>query len=167
MDEPDRGPDARCARPIGGRAAALLAPALALAACGGIGLSNPQPREELLREGRPPASTAYTGWRVFQERCAGCHGADAGGTAVGPDLLPRLRTIGERRFTAWVLDRYEWPGLPPAAGARADEVMQRRQGAITMPEWRGEPVVQAHIADLYRYLAARAEGRLGPGRPER
>lgn len=160
---------ARIAHPVPGARALAATIAAALAACSGIELSNPQSREDVLREGRP-LSSAYAGWRVFQERCAGCHGADAAGTAVGPDLLPRLRTMGERRFTAAVLDRYEWPGLPPAAGApdtRADEVMQRRLGTITMPAWRGEPVVQAHIADLYGYLSARAEGRLAPGRPER
>jgi hypothetical protein len=34
-----------------------------------------------------------------------------------------------------------------------------------MPTWQGEPAVNAHILDLYTYLSARAEGRIGNGRP--
>jgi hypothetical protein len=44
-------------------------------------------------------------------------------------------------------------------------VLQGRQGAVTMPAWQGEPSVNAHVLDLYAYLSARAEGRLGTGRP--
>ena len=38
-------------------------------------------------------------------------------------------------------------------------------GTLTMPAWQGEPVVTAHVMDLYAYLSARADGRQGPGRP--
>jgi hypothetical protein len=34
-----------------------------------------------------------------------------------------------------------------------------------MPAWDGNPMVSAHIVDLYAYLSARAEGTQGPGRP--
>jgi hypothetical protein len=34
-----------------------------------------------------------------------------------------------------------------------------------MPAWQGEPVVNAHVMDLYAYLSARSEGRLAAGRP--
>ena len=43
--------------------------------------------------------------------------------------------------------------------------MQRREAALTMPAWEGEPRVNAHIVDLYTYLSPRAEGTQGPGRP--
>jgi hypothetical protein len=33
------------------------------------------------------------------------------------------------------------------------------------PALQGKPRVNAHIVDLYAYLAARAEGLQGPGRP--
>ena len=45
------------------------------------------------------------------------------------------------------------------------ESLASRQGAIQMPAWQGEPRVQAHIADLYAWLSARAQGTQGPGRP--
>jgi hypothetical protein len=44
--------------------------------------------------------------------------------------------------------------------------MLRKDGAVAMPQWQGEPRVNAHIADLYAYLSARSNGTQGPGRPE-
>ncbi len=155
------------------RAAVLgaLAAAVLLAGCTAVQVQNRQPAQALAQQARLPGSV-YTGWRVFQERCAGCHGAAAEGSAQAPDLLERLRTMGPRQFVGRVLNRYDW-GLPGAqAGsdgvareALVDEVLQRRQGVLTMPAWREEPRVSAHIADLYAYLSARAEGTQGPGRP--
>ncbi|WP_341888934.1 c-type cytochrome [Variovorax sp. YR752] len=150
---------------------AVLAAALLLAGCAAVEVSNRQPAQELAQAARPPGSV-YTGWRVFQERCAGCHGATAAGTAQAPDLLERVRTMGPRQFVGRVLNRYDW-GLSAsqtgsegaAREALVEEIMQRRQGALNMPAWREEPRVNAHIADLYAYLSARAEGRQGPGRP--
>jgi mono/diheme cytochrome c family protein len=140
--------------------------ALALAACA-VEFKNTQPARELAEAARPPGSV-YLGWRVFQDKCAHCHGT--GGTgAGGPDLLPRVRTLGPRRFVDVVLRRYEWdPGASAGTAARevlTESVLQRRAGALTMPAWQGEPRVNAHIVDLYAYLAARAEGQHGPGRP--
>ncbi|MBK8742756.1 MAG: hypothetical protein IPM02_26185 [Betaproteobacteria bacterium] len=103
-----------------------------------------------------------------RDRCAGCHGADASGTAGGPDLLPRVRTMGPRQFVSLVLTRYDWAQLPGAPGGKAvlaDDVLQRKLGLLTMPAWQGEPRVTAHIADLHAYLSARAAGTQGPGRP--
>lgn len=148
-----------------------LATALLLAGCAAVEVQNRQPAHELAQAARPPGSV-YTGWRVFQDRCAGCHGEAAAGTAQAPDLLERVRTMGPRQFVGRVLNRYDW-GLSltqtgsegAAREALVEEIMQRRQGALSMPAWRSEPSVNAHIADLYAYLSARAEGSQGPGRP--
>jgi mono/diheme cytochrome c family protein len=110
----------------------------------------------------------YTGWRVFQDRCASCHGPDASGSAKAPDLLPRVQQMGPRRFVGLVLQRYDWnlpPGSSKGSDALVDEVLQRQEPAITMPAWEGNPTVSAHIADLYAYLSARADGTQGRGRP--
>jgi mono/diheme cytochrome c family protein len=150
--------------------AAALAAGLLLAACA-VEVQNTQPAKELALQSQPPGSV-YMGWRVFQDRCARCHGAAATGAAVGPDLLPRVRDLGQRRFVNVVLGRYEW-SLPAAqAGSETaarealiEQLLQRKAGGLVMPAWEGEPRVQAHIVDLYAYLAARADGRQGPGRP--
>jgi Cytochrome C oxidase, cbb3-type, subunit III len=151
-------------------AGAALTSLLCLAGCA-LEVQNVQPAQQMAQAAKPPGSV-YTGWRVFQDKCAGCHGPAATGTAGGPDLLPRVREMGSRRFVNLVLLRYDW-NLPAArAGsdsaareALIDQVLQRQQGGLTMPAWQGEPRVSAHIADLYAYLGARAQGTQGPGRP--
>ena len=150
-------------------ASALLA-AVLLAGCT-LELENKQPAQELAQATKPPGSV-YTGWRVFQDRCAACHGPDALGTARAPDLLPKVREMGPRRFVGLVLQRYDW-ALPPdqalkqgaALDKMVDQIMQRQGPVVTMPAWQGEPRVTAHITDLFAYLSARAEGTQGLGRP--
>ena len=149
-----------------------LASALLLAGCADVEVQNRQPAEEIAQRSKPPGSV-YTGWRVFQDRCAGCHGPAATGAAGGPNLLPRVREMGSHQFMSLVLGRYDW-SLPAAAQAGSDSaarealvdaIVQRKQGMLTMPAWEGEPRVSAHIVDLYAYVSARAQGAQGPGRP--
>jgi hypothetical protein len=150
----------------------LLAIAVALSGCG-VELQNRLASQTLAREAAPPGSL-YAGWRVFQDRCARCHGAEASGSSAGPDLRATLREIGPRRFVGVVLRRYDW-NLPAgqagsestAREALVDQVLQRGEAAMQMPAWGSEPDVSAHVMDLYAYLAARSEGTQGPGRPAR
>ena len=153
---------------------AAFASALLLAGCAveTVEWQNKQAAQEVARLSKPPGSV-YVGWRVFQDRCASCHGAVATGTAGAPDLLPKVREMGSHRFVSLVLKRYDW-NLPVAQAssegaareALIEEIVQRKEKyMLTMPAWDGEPVVSAHIVDLYAYLSARAEGTQGPGRP--
>ena len=160
--------------PRGLRAAGLaLTCAALLAACGSVEWRNAEAAREMERASRPPG-TLYTGWRVFEGRCAACHGADAQGKGNAPDLLPLVREMGPRRFMGLVLARYDW-SLPALGGdqesteleAQVTRTLRREAGGVTMPAWQGEPEVSAHIADLYAYLTARAEGTQGPGKPAR
>lgn len=154
--------------------ATLLLPAL-LAGCGSssIELQNRKPAEQLAREKREALTpgSVYSGWRVFQDKCAACHGPAASGTAKAPDLLPRVRDMGSRRFVGLVLTRYDWalpPGQARGSEAQIDAALQRQPGmAVSMPAWQGEPSVSAHIIDLYAYLTARADGSQGVGTPLR
>ena len=148
----------------------LTALAFALAGCS-VELLNTQPAQVLAEQAKTPGSV-YTGWRVFQDKCASCHGPAASGTSRGPDLLPRVQTMVSRQFVSLVLQRYEWtipagqassPG--PARDVLIDDMVQRKGYAMTMPAWQGEPTVNAHIVDLYAYLSARAQGTQGPQRP--
>jgi mono/diheme cytochrome c family protein len=137
--------------------------ALGLGGCA-VEVQNTQPAREATREQAPPGSP-YAGWRVYQDKCAACHGDTARGSAQAPDLLARMAGMGPARFVNLVLRRYDWH-LPAARDTAAEEVLQRRLGTLAMPAWQGEPAVNAHILDLYAYLAARSEGTLGPGRPQ-
>ena len=67
--------------PESSMSALALASALLLAGCA-VEVQNTQPAKEMAEQAKPPGSV-YTGWRVFQEKCAGCHGAAATGTAGG------------------------------------------------------------------------------------
>lgn len=151
--------------------AAAIASVLMLTACA-VEIENKQPALELAQETQAPGSV-YTGWRVFQDRCAQCHGPDALGTNLAPDLLPLVREMGQRRFVALVLQRYDW-NLPPDQAHRegaaldklVDQILLRQGPVVTMPAWQGEPRVTAHITDLFAYLNARADGTQGQGRPQ-
>ncbi|MDR3367671.1 c-type cytochrome [Rhodoferax sp.] len=144
--------------------------ALLLVGCT-VELENKQAAQEMAQLTQPPGSI-YTGWRVFQERCASCHGSDALGTAEAPSLLPLVHEMGPRRFVGLVLKRYDW-NLPPdqahlngpSLDALIEQIMRRQGPVVTMPAWQDEPRVTAHITDLFAYLSARAEGTQGPGRP--
>lgn len=148
-----------------------VAVAASLLGCA-VQIENTKAAQEIERRSQPPGSV-YMGWRVFQDKCAGCHGNDAAGGLPGvPDLLAKVRGLGPRGFVDTLVTRYEWtvpPAKPqpttPEREAFIDDILQRRKGAITMPAWQGEPRVNAHVADLYVYLSARAEGTQGPGRP--
>lgn len=146
--------------------------ALALAAVGcAVEVQNTQPARQLARNPLP-AGDLPAGWRVFQQKCAACHGASATGTASGPDLLPRTREMGAHQFVGLVLRRYDWilaaaESSPETAmqDSLVEKIVQGKEGTLTMPAWQGDPAVTAHIIDLYAYLSARAEGTQGPGRP--
>lgn len=149
---------------------ALMTSALLLTGCA-VEVENTQAAKELAQLSKPPGSV-YTGWRVFQDRCAGCHGATATGTVGAPDLLPRVRELNSRQFVNLVLTRYDW-GLAVAQANRTsaarealiENLLQRKGYMLTMPTWQGEPRVNAHMVDLYAFLSARADGTQGPGRP--
>lgn len=145
----------------------------ALATGCALEVQNARPAQELARRALPEGEV-YVGWRVFQQKCATCHGAAATGTATGPDLLPRLREMGSHQFVGLVLRRYDWilaaAESDPQGSARSalvEKVLQGREEALVMPAWQGDPTVTAHIIDLYAYLSARADGRQGTGRPLR
>lgn len=149
----------------------VLVAAVCLCGCA-VEVENTQAAQALARQSQPPGSV-YTGWRVFQDRCAGCHGLAATGTAAAPDLLPRVRDMSVRRFVNLVLMRYDWPlpmpqtrGDSAAQEALVEDIVQRREGMLVMPAWQGEPRVNAHVVDLYAYLWARAQGAQGTGRPQ-
>jgi len=154
------------------RARFALAASMALAGCAA---ERPDAAPAAAAAAPPARSeSVYLGWRVFQDKCAPCHGSGATGNGNAPDLTARVRTLGPRGFADLVLLRYEWASPPSTPGpsspereAYIDDLVLRRKGALTMPAWQDEPRVTAHIIDVYAYLSARADGTQGPGRPPR
>jgi mono/diheme cytochrome c family protein len=90
----------------------------------------------------------YVGWRTFATQCQVCHGGSALGSTFAPNLLDRLnQRVNYARFKDVVAN-----GFRGQVGA--------------MPAWKTNPQVMPHIDDLYRYLRARADGKLPAGRPQ-
>lgn len=144
----------------------------------GVGMALPSHGAETevsyrARDGAVDEST-YLGWRAFHSACHGCHGVDATGTAVAPNLVERIRNMSLAQFAAKVLTSYRI--VLPTSEARADdstalreqfleEVRRRESGQIVMPAWEGDARTEPYLIDLYRYLRARGDGALGPGEP--
>lgn len=137
----------------------------------------PPPGEYRVVNGRVDRGT-YLGWRLFHSACFSCHGTGGVGTDLAPNLVERVRTMTPRDFAAKVLTSYRL--VPPSTEGRdedrarereatLEQIMRRERGAarsvVQMPAWESHQQVPAHVLDLYAYLSARADGKLGPGRP--
>ena len=94
-------------------------------------------------EGRVDART-YNGFRRYHAGCNHCHGPDGMGSTVGPSLVD---------------------GLPDIETFRRIVRNGTTNGASVMKGFAGDPNVAPYEDDIYAYLQARAEGRLGRGRP--
>ena len=122
-------------------------------------------------------SGTLRGWQVFHSSCYVCHGVDALGTDVGPNLVERVKHMSITEFSNKVLNRYRI--VMPMNEATADnniawreamiQEMERHErstrGELVMPAWKDNFRVRPHLVDLYAYLQARADGVLGPGEP--
>ena len=140
--------------------------------------AQPAPGDYRIVDGKVDRGT-HTGWRLFHTTCHGCHGVGGVGTDLAPNLVERVKALTPRAFATRVLTSYRI--VLPASEANTEdrsaarealleEVMRRERGArsrIVMPNWGADPKVNPHVLDLFAYLSARADGKLGPGEPRR
>lgn len=140
-----------------------------------IATSADEPLPYGINDGLVDQST-YLGWRVFHFAGHGCHGVDATGTSVAPNLVEKVNNLSSREFSIKVLTRYRMTVSAQAAAADnkselreviLQQVLRRERGDLLMPAWERDPNVKPHVLDSYAYLRARADGALSPGRPER
>lgn len=152
----------------------LLGGALMLLACA-VSASGEEVPPYNIEDGTVDEST-FLGWQVFHSTCHGCHGVDATGTSVAPDLTERIQRLSSRDFSIKVLSRYRITiSAESAAGddrselrdAFLEQVMRRERGDVLMPAWEQDLNVKPHVLDIYAYLRARADGALPPGRPQK
>jgi mono/diheme cytochrome c family protein len=92
----------------------------------------------------------YTGWTRYAAFCQTCHGTGGVGSAIAPDLTQALKSLDKRQFETIV-----------SCGLKGN------LGTGVMPAWGNNPNIDPYIENLWIYLSARAEGALGPGRPEK
>jgi hypothetical protein len=137
---------------------------------------DPVPGEYRIDAGRVDPGT-YLGWRLFHTTCYGCHGVGGLGTDLAPNLVERVKLLSPRAFATKVLTSYRL--VPPSRGStdedrnaalerlieQAMRQDRRADDLIAMPAWENNPRVRPHVLDLYAYLSARADGKLGPGKP--
>ena len=155
----------------------LIAGALLLSPAGdhGAGEAAPVPGTYRVVDGKVDWGT-YAGWFTYHLSCHMCHGQDASGSDVAPDLRQSLKTMTQVQFANKVLARYRIlgpsPNVPPNEASRKsldEEVLQQRRGErgrVEMPVWLADPGMKPHVLDLYAYLKARSDGAIGTGRPK-
>jgi mono/diheme cytochrome c family protein len=84
------------------------------------------------------------GWRWFHVYCFRCHGVDALGSQLAPNLRQSIQNLSHEDFIKTVRE-----GRPKSA----------------MQSWQ-QLLDDTQIEDIYQYVLARSEGQLGRGRPD-
>jgi alcohol dehydrogenase (cytochrome c) len=59
------------------------------------------------------AQDADAGRRTFEARCGRCHGAEGGGTEMGPAIVQRLKARDDRQLATLIHDGIPLRGMPP------------------------------------------------------
>jgi mono/diheme cytochrome c family protein len=110
--------------------------------------TTPQQSAQAAGTGNLTASpAAYQGWKMFHVYCYRCHGTDA----MGSDLAPNLRHSVS----------------PQGSVTHEVFVTTVKEGRIPkgMPSWKAV-LSDEQIENLYAYLKARSNGSLAAGRPK-
>ena len=106
--------------------------------------------EYTVKDGKVDKGT-YNGYRRFHGTCHACHGQDALGGSFAPALIESLKTVDYDTFVKTVMEGRQ---VTDASGA-----------VKAMPAFGQDPNITKHLDDIYRYVKARADGVLAPGRP--
>ncbi|MFL2660762.1 MAG: c-type cytochrome [Alphaproteobacteria bacterium] len=92
----------------------------------------------------------YKGWRSYHAECHVCHGPDAMGSTYAPSLMVSLQEgLSYDDFFNVIMN-----GRGEAEGAQKGNVM---------PAFGANSNVAPHVEDMYRYVKARAEGKIRRG----
>ena len=124
-----------------------------------------------VEDGKVDAST-FIGWSLFHNTCVGCHGVGGVGTDLAPDLTTSISRLSPVEFTIKVFHRYSMPvgdrtDMTNAIMAEIQKDAQRDSGELArMPKWKNNPIIRAHVLNIYGYLKARHDGVLGVEKPE-
>jgi cytochrome c len=116
--------------------------ALALTAIGGWSRTASAQNQP----GRAATKVEYEGWRQYMTNCARCHGDDAVGGIVAPDLRKAVASdsVNQTSFHATVAEGRPAKGMPSFKGSLSAE----------------------QIDAIYAYVRARASKELPTGRPK-
>ena len=88
----------------------------------------------------------YEGWKMFAVYCYRCHGVDAMGGGIAPNLRHSVSSEGSVTHDVFVTT---------VTNGRVEK---------GMPTWKAL-LSPEQIEDLWQYVTARSSGKLAPGRP--
>jgi mono/diheme cytochrome c family protein len=123
----------------------MIAAALVL----GAGSAAAQVRDEYHPAPRDTVDNdTYQGWKQFELNCSRCHGEYAVGTSFAPALVVSLKDGG----TVPTKEAF----ITTVCAGRPDK---------GMPAWCALGLEMDKIERMYLYVKARADGKIGIGRP--
>lgn len=94
----------------------------------------------------PVAWAEFSGYKRYHANCSVCHGPDGLGGTFAPSLTNSLKALDHDAFL--------------------DTVVNGKENAqLAMPAFGADPNVMCYIEDIYAYLKARSDDKLGRGRP--
>jgi mono/diheme cytochrome c family protein len=106
-----------------------------------------QEQPYIVTDGNKLDAKSYSGFKLFRNWCARCHGTYGQGMA-GPNLADSLKVISKEEFFA--------------------TVENGKSGTIgSMPAWKANQKVMQGRDKLYSYLKARADGAIGAVKPKK
>ena len=126
------------------------------AVCAGILILQPSASAQndpvyVVQDGRVDQAT-YNGYRRYTESCLRCHGPDGAGSSYAPALMQSLKTLDYQQFAEVVVN-----GRKNVTSASEN----------VMPAFGTVEDVVLYMNDIYGYLKARSDDKLGRGRPKR
>ena len=90
------------------------------------------------------SDVVMNGWRWFHVYCFRCHGVDAVGSSIAPNLRESIKALPHDEFIRIIRDGR------PEKGMQAWNVL----------------LDASQMEDIYQYVTERSTGRLKPGRPD-
>lgn len=104
-----------------------------------------EPPLELFVGGKPPKVTkdVFHGYQLYNSYCYRCHGTDATGGQLGPDLRRSVGTMKQQQFLSVAMEGRKEQGMPAWAGFLSEQ----------------------DVIHVYKYVKGRSLDLVPPGRP--
>ena len=112
---------------------------LLIALVGALGIP-----ESKAQETSQVSDVVMNGWRWFHVYCFRCHGVDALGSSIAPNLRESIKALPHDEFVRIIREGR------PEKGMQAWNVL----------------LDASQMEDIYQYVMERSTGRLKPGRPD-
>ena len=100
--------------------------------------------ESQAQETAQVSEVVMNGWRWFHVYCFRCHGVDAVGSSIAPNLRESIKALSHDEFIRIIREGR------PEKGMQAWNVL----------------LDASQMEDIYQYVMERTTGRLKPGRPD-